>query len=474
MRLLLFLAVVFLVATVASAYSGEFGQPATPQPIAQNGAYGHFDIQIHNRDRFGQFDFQMDAQHGNNCAGPPATHPVLNLSDGVFVCSDHVMTAGWSGGYGAIMVTPSQLLNCSAGCTVQWDMSTLRMSLRDWPDVWLTPWSDNLALPFDAGDVDLQGVPRQGIHVDAPFSQSSFIVTTINNYQVTNLPFDQYYGMGQDVQAGVNQAAVRQTFKLTITPGHVKMERLASATAPQHTWVDADCTCLLAPDYVVQFGHHIYNPTKDGAGVPATWHWANFTLNPSTPFNLIHATPALVTINNSLVTFDAPAPANSYLRFSGVCRVLIDGVMAPRQTFLGHTEHASSYFIPIAQGKQSVSVSFAPDGAYGPGTSPGCAAQDFHVWSKGGTPPSTPTPSPPTPPLPSPTSTIPPTTPSFTPTPVLSSTPTQVPAPPTVTSVPPTATSTPVPPSPTPQAMLCYKSVDNGVTINRLPVGTVC
>lgn len=416
---------------MAVAFPGEFGTPATPEPVSQNPAYAHYDVQVHNRDRFAQWDATMAAQHGSSCEGPPATHAVLSLSDAVFICNDHVMTSGNAGGYGEIMITPSQIVNCSTGCTVQWDQSTQRMSLRDWPDVWLTPWNDNLALPFDAGDVDLQGVPRQGIHVNAPFSQNSWAVATIANYQETYLPFDQYTGMGSGIDAGVNQAAVRQTFRLTITPGHVKMERLPSATAPIGiTWVDADCACLLAPDYVVQFGHHIYNPEKDGAGIPATWHWSNFVLGNSAPFTLIHTTPALATANNTLVTFAAPAPANAFLRFSGVCRVLIDGNMAPRQTFVGHPEHASSYFIPLAQGKQSVSVSFAPDDWYG---GP-CGAQDFHVWAKTGTIPPSPTVVAPTPTA----------VPVVTPTPINTVTPIA----PTSTP-PPTATATPVPPTPT-------------------------
>src|SRR4051794_22251403 len=59
-----------------------------------------------------------------------------------------------------------------------------------------------------------------------------------------------------------------------------------SATAPEGVvHIDTRCHCLLAPDYVVQFGHHSYNPTNEGAGVPATWHWDNLQPSPSTPFS---------------------------------------------------------------------------------------------------------------------------------------------------------------------------------------------
>ncbi len=497
MRYLIFFAVVMFglaIGAIVSAYPGEFGSPATPQPIVQNPALAHYDIQSHSRDSNTWGDNateSMAAQHGANCSAPPATHENHSYSGTVFVCNDHLMTAINAQGYGMVAVTPSQLLNCSTSCVVQWDMSTERLSTRDWPDVWLTPWNDNLTLPFDNGSVDLQGMPRQGIHINGAANENGWHCTTIANYVETELGCPYYLAMDWGVTAGTNTAAVRQTFKLTITTGHMKFERLASATVPQYTFIDTACACLMAPDYVVQFAQHSYNPTKDGAGVPATWHWSNFTLTPSTPFTLIHTTPRAVMTNNSLVTFDSPAPANAYLRFSGVGQITITpngsaGFVAPKQTFTGYYEHASNYFVPIPQGTQSVSVNFAPDGWY---TGP-YIAQDFHVWSKGGTPPSTPTPNPasPTPsatatniptstPLPTATSTsvpVPTSTPTVIP-PTATSTVTAVPPTPTSTSVPPTATSTAVPPTstavpptPTPNTTLCYRSTDGGNTIVKV------
>lgn len=436
----------------------SFGTPSAPQPITQNAEYAHFSVDVHTREPSGSWPSAMDAQHGTDCSAPPATHVVSTLAQSVFICSNHVMTALNGSGYGEAVLTPSQLLDCTVVCTVTWDMSTERQSTRDWPDLWLTPWNDNLALPFDEGDVDLQGIPRQGIHVNLQNgTNNAFHVDTIANYVATGLPYDASIGIGQGISPGTNQAAVRQTFRLTVTQGHVRFERLASATAIAFVWVDANAPVLMASDYVVQFGHHSYNPTKDGAGVPATWHWFNSSglplLNPTVPFTLIHgcvktntapcslANAQFVTANNSAITFDAPAPANAFLRFSGLCQVLVDGVVAPKQTFLGHYEHASSYFIPIAQGKTSVSITFANDNWYGPGF--GCAAQDFHVWSKGSVT-STPTPIPPTSTSsPSPTSTS--TALPSTSTPTATST---VAASPTATPVAPTSTVQPSTPTP--------------------------
>jgi hypothetical protein len=415
--------------------------PATPLVIGQSVTYASLDVQAHNRgDSPVHGKSPWDAQHGSACQGPPATHTVQALSDSVFICNGHVMTSAYGNGYGEIVLTPNQLVNCSAGCTVQFDLSTERMSQRDWPDVWLTPWNDNLVLPFDAGDVDLQGVPRQGIHING--GGGTWQAETIANYVETALPNTWWIQAGDGIDTGVNQAAVRQTYKLTVQPGQVKFERLASATAPAQTWtVDSagnpefsSCACLLASDYVVQFGHHSYNPTKDGAGVPATWHWfgnpSGLILSNATPFTLIHASPTLVRTNNSLITFDAPAPANAFLRFSGVCKIKVDGNDAPKMTFIGHYEHASDYFVPIQAGTQSITVSFADDDWYKTGF--GCSAQDFHVWAKNGGPPPSPTPTP----LP------------FTPT----ATPTALPTAtlvPTNTAIVPTPTRTPLPPTPT-------------------------
>jgi hypothetical protein len=118
-----------LVAGVVLGLAFTFGSPATPQPLGQNGEYAHFDVQTHSRDSVTGFD-GMNAQHGAGCEAPPATHPVTSFADSVFVCNGHVMTAANAGGYGLIALTPSQVLNCSTGCSVQWDMSTERMSLR--------------------------------------------------------------------------------------------------------------------------------------------------------------------------------------------------------------------------------------------------------------------------------------------------------------------------------------------------------
>jgi hypothetical protein len=471
MRVVLFCACVMLGFLATAVSHAAFDVPPTPAPLpfTSTSEFAHFDVQAHSRDSLAGFD-GMNAQHGTGCQGPPATHPVTSFTDSVFVCNGHVMTAANAGGYGMIALTPSQLLDCSAGCTVEWSQSTERLSLRDFPDVWLTPWADNLTLPFDMGDVDLQGPPRRGVHISAVASQNSWSVGIISDYTESFLPNQWWVGMHDGITEGTNQAAVRQRFRLTLSPGEVRFERLASPTATAVVWIDSAASVLLASDYVVQFAHHSYNPSKDGAGEPGTWHWSDFNLSPAMPFSLTHATTSLT--RGGVVSFSSPAPANAYLRFTALCKVLIDGVAAPKQRFIGHPEHASSYFVPIAKGKQSVSFSFAADDWFQPSMAPGCYAQDISVWAKtqGGTPTPTSTQIPATPtatrtPTPRPASPTPTATPTPTvvpsPTPTATPTPTVVPSPtpsststPTVVASPaPTATSTPtVVPSPTPTA----------------------
>jgi hypothetical protein len=362
------------------------GTPSSPLSAASHPEFSSFDIQIHSRDAstWGDNSLEsMQAQHGADCLGPPSVHEHHSYASAVFTCNNHVMTAINASGYGLIVLTPAQLLNCSASCSVQWDMSTERQSTRDWPDVWLTPWSENLTLPFDEGDVDLQGRPRSGVVVSGNNPQSTWTVDTIANYSETAVSGCWWCSWRDAIVPGTNQAAVRQTFKLTITPGRIKMERLASSTAPQLTFVDAPAPVQMASDYVVQFGHHSYNPTKDGAGVPATWHWDNFILAPAAPFTVIHTPTRSLTGTSGSITFNAPAPGDSWMRFTalGSVQYSLNGggswQPATKQAFINHYEHQSPYFIPLPAGSQAVQIRLAADSWYqGP-----FIAKDFAVWS---------------------------------------------------------------------------------------------
>lgn len=428
---------VFGAAIVANASTFD-GNPAAPLPVTTGytdaGDGATYDIQVHDRNEWFTLP-AIQAQHGSDCAGPPATHTNTSYEGSVFICRDHVMTAINGGaGYSVIYLTPNRLFDFSQGGSVTFDISTERMSVRDWWDVLITPYGDNLALPLLSDlsqGVDLQGPPANVIHVGTDNGEGSPVLKVIRNGS------EQGYQSSWAVQppsagvaAGTNQAATRQTMKLTIANGRMKFERLASATAPALVFWDVAATVPFTSG-IVQFGHHSYTPEKDGAGVPGTWHWDNITLSNSTPFTMIKADRRYT--QGGTVNFASPAPANAYLRFAGICRVSVNGQAVAQQPTVNrwglsqNQGHMASYFVPIAEGTQSVNVSFSADGWY---SSP-CIAKDFSIWSLSTL----------VPPSPSPTATS-----SATPTPVATqpATPT-----PTVATATPTATATPVPPTPT-------------------------
>jgi hypothetical protein len=139
------------------------GSPATPQPWRP----ANWHVTVHSRDGSTWANLEsMHAGHGSNCAGPPAGHITSAYEDAVFICRDHMMTAINASGYGAIYLTPNQQVDFSTGeALISWDMSTLRTSERDWVDLWITPFPDNLELPLQEWLPDLNGPPRNAIHV---------------------------------------------------------------------------------------------------------------------------------------------------------------------------------------------------------------------------------------------------------------------------------------------------------------------
>ena len=372
------------------------GAPTAPKPLLLDPLLSNFDVQVHSRDSSTWYQLQsMTADHGTDCAAPPATHPETgNYADAVFQCANHLMTSINAGGYGEIVLTPNQLEDFSGGGYVQWDESTQRDSTRDWTDLWITPYSQNLTLPFDDGEVDQQGIPQSGVHImmDQFNGETIFRVYTIKNYVETELNDCWWCTLPEQIAAGTNQAATRQTFKLSLSPTHIRFERLASATAKNTVWVDQAVPDLGFTQGVVQWAQHSYNPTKDNSGVPATWHWNNFTLSNGVPFSIIKATTRYADQSTPTVTFAQPANPNSMLRFSGIgtIQVSFDGgatwQTAQKQsssTTVGangasyHPEHQSPFFTPIPAGATKVQFRWSPDDWY---TGP-YIAQDFAIWS---------------------------------------------------------------------------------------------
>jgi hypothetical protein len=164
------------------------------------------------------------------------------------------------------------------------------------------------------------------------------------------------------IAAGTNQAATRQTLRLTIERTRVRFERLASATAPALVYWTIAIPDTSWTQGVVQFGHHSYTPEKDDAGIPATWHWDSIQVNPAVPFMIRSLGVHLIQSDSQRVTLPAVAPAGAMLRFAATSEPDVqvafdDGPFQAAQRANQPVEDRSkavSYWTPIPAGTRSI------------------------------------------------------------------------------------------------------------------------
>ena len=350
------------------------GAPASPQPW--DGSAGNWDLIVHTRDGTSDAMQAMQAQHGSDCSPPPATHPVSDAPNSVFICRGHLMTALFDIGYGATYLTPPQLVDFGTGpATISYSSSTMRTSIRDWQDLWVTPFSENLVLPLQSSlVVDLQGPPKDAVHI----YMDQFNGGTIYRAEV--------YRNGQPV-GGINgnwwttvdtmllpSARTRTTFSLDLSQTHLRFG-LPNYDGLGHNfyWIDQSLSTPLSwTQGVVQLGHHSYNPTKPGSCLavgqtacqPNTWHWSNFSISSAVPFTLLRGNTDYVGPNTTTqtITFAGSAPTNAFLRFAaiGTITVSLDGGRSWRPAQLQAqngfaSDHFASYWMPVPAGLRSVS-----------------------------------------------------------------------------------------------------------------------
>jgi hypothetical protein len=378
------------------------GTPPAPQPWAPT----DWDVQVNVSDGYQSDGLAIDtmqAHHGAGCGAPPATHTISRIEDTVFICNDHVMTS-MSAGYGAIYLTPNALVDFSGGeAVVTFDLSTFRTVGRDWVDVWVTPFEDNLVLPLEDWGPAYQGEPRRGISMRMDGGTAGgtiFRGIDVRNFVASDMPPADWRNYEL---LFAPSASRRDTFELRISRTHVKF----GMPAYNLWWVNRDVADLGWSRGVVQFAHHAYNPTKgcdedgntvDEEGACAnTWHWDNVRISPAAPFTILRGSPRRLTeATTQQVTFPAPAPAGSFLRFAGVgdnLEVSFNGGRtwepARRQAQeLNRTEHWSSYWTPVPTG--TTGVRFRGHSTWaGP-----WAAQDLALWSTTTSSNSVPTPTP--------------------------------------------------------------------------------
>jgi hypothetical protein len=414
------------------------GLPAAPQPFLDSPQSADWDVAVHSRDIKNWLQLTpFEAQHGPDCAPPIDAMGMLvtHHNDGsyhsaVFKCKDHLMTTiraglhnapdeatsqpGENDGYGVIYLTPNQLADFNTGeVVISWEMATLRTSTRDWVDVWITPFEDNLQLPLYDWLPDLNGEPKRAIHIN--MNQFNGLTTfggeLFSNYEPIGVE-ECWWCTLEDKMTTSPQK--RSKFELRLSKTHLKFSMPAGQIdvtgAPinggqELVWIDRTFDAPL--DWgsgVVQFGHHSYNPSKDCTYNPATpyktcyantWHWDAFSISNAKPFTLIKGNRRFVakgigTDTTDVVSFPQPAPANSFLRFSAIGVVeysLNNGqtyAIAPLQRASRSIDGvrglgtANNYFVSIPQGTQSVKFRLSGEGWY---TGFPLMAKDFSIWS---------------------------------------------------------------------------------------------
>jgi hypothetical protein len=295
-----------------AAWSFAFdGNPAGPQAWLPS----DWANTIHSRDRASwQALPTMHAGHGTDCAAPPATHDISNYPDTIFLCRDHAMTAiDGSAGYAAIYLQPPVMVDFAQEAVIRFDVSTLRTTSRDWIDVWVTPFDEQLAAPLIDWLPDLQGEPRRSIHIgmDTSNGKTNFRAAVVQNFAAVDLPSQWTTGYEDFLTPS---ATTRTTFELRLSRTH-----LTFGVPGVFNWVDTDIAALDWSRGVVQLGHHSYTPYKDcTAGTPTcgpnTWHWDNLSISRAVLYTILRGVPRSVDATAPTVTFPA-APAGSRLRF---------------------------------------------------------------------------------------------------------------------------------------------------------------
>jgi hypothetical protein len=355
------------------------------EPASPLSAYymQNWDVSVHSRDDYTWEALDpTKAQHGADCGAPPTIHTITAYEDAVYNCRNHLMTAMAAEGYGVIYLNPNHMVDFSKGTAViKVDASTLRTSGRDWWDVYIMPWNDNLKLPLEPFLPDLDGYPRNAISANiGQYNNGTTLgVDIIRNFEEEAVDSCWWCTYESVLTPSPTR---RDTFELHISKTHIKFGMPAYNFWP----VDEDIPALSWDKGIVQWGHHSYNPTKTGCGNgsdPAlagvscgdgnTWHWDNFSIQPSIPFTLIRGDRRFVDAGSpSRVNFPAPAPANSFLRFSGTggggnsrFDLSFNGGASwqtpSKQPATNADDGIGSYWVPVPQGTTRVDFRGQPN-----------------------------------------------------------------------------------------------------------------
>lgn len=371
-------------AHAASAFTDGFpGAPGAPLPFSSDA----WEVAYHAQwgvdvEALGE---PSQAQHGPGCEAPGeagnVTHTVTRISQLVYQCRDHVMTHVPDAGYHVIFMTPNQLADFGSGAaTIRFDVSTVSRSARDWIDVWVQAWDTQEQLLVDLSTPTSQGNPRNAVHIEMGGGCCGFRSDGAFHVEV--------YDSGRNQVAEISStgatwnsvlqpsAQARSTVEIVLSRSHIKVWMPQTGLV----WVDQSIPTLNFSQGVVSFGHHSYSAskgedllTKESVGRANSWHWDNVSISPSEPFTIKHANKRAARWNDPVggrtFTFGAPAPANTYLRFTAfgsAVRVGFDDKPATAATRVGgmeRVEDSTSYFMRVPEG--ATRATFEMDPGYG-------------------------------------------------------------------------------------------------------------
>lgn len=264
-------------------FKEEFnGAPAAPTAWSSSS----LDVIVHHRDD--SAPHEMEADHDVMCGPPPGKHHIHTMNQAVFLCRDHLMTAidSSESGYAVIYLTPTAVLDWSEKpARFAFDVSTARSTKRDWIDVWLTPWDQNMVLPSDPGTPDLSGPPAKAIHLQ---------LTNRFAWQVTAYPEGAKISRNEWMDIPVPFSKLqRDRFTIAVEKGHLTIFYTNAASKQNRVVERVQLPANLGFNQaVVQIGHHSYTPAKDcedskiGSCGPNTWHWDNISLEPARAFSV--------------------------------------------------------------------------------------------------------------------------------------------------------------------------------------------
>jgi hypothetical protein len=359
-------------------------------PISVNGPHSLADWSIVKQVRDRGSWYQMESMYawhdGDTCNAPPLVHALADYDQSVFFCRNHMMTAVNAAGYGVTYLTPNRMVRIPSGGTavVRFDVATLRHSGRDWIDLWVTPYADNLVVPLEDSLPDAQGYPRNAVHVRmrADRNRSIFTAEIIRNgsaaalAQRSQTSYEEAFVLAK--AAGIRavdttSATIRDAFEL-----HISNDRLRFGMPVYDLWwVDTEIPGGLGwAEGVVQLGHHSFSPTNTVFGCqgkspcgPTTWHWDNVGIAPAVPFTIINATTRYAHSRNPDVTLTrAVPPQGGYLRFTAHgedVEVSFNGAKsadAARQyEHLNVPDRVHSYWTPIPAGTTTISFKAKKD-----------------------------------------------------------------------------------------------------------------